>query len=148
METFPSAAEERTGSAMYQFIVPGAPRGKQRPKVTRNGAYTPEETKRYEQKVLVCFLQEYPRMKPIRNGVNVHITAFFEIPKSYGKERRERILNGLERPTKKPDADNIAKIILDALNGKVILDDKQVVRLTVSKYYSTIPRVEVLIEEW
>lgn len=133
---------------MYQFIVPGAPRGKQRPKVTRNGAYTPEETKRYEQKVLACYLNEYPRMKPIRNGVNVHITAFFEIPKSYGKARRERILNGLERPTKKPDADNIAKIILDALNGKVILDDKQVVRLTVSKYYSTIPRVEVLIEEW
>ena len=133
---------------MYQFIVPGAPRGKQRPKVTRNGAYTPEETKRYEQKVLACFLNEYPRMKPIRNGVNVHITAFFEIPKSYGKARRERILNGLERPTKKPDADNIAKIILDALNGKVILDDKQVVVLTVKKHYSTIPRVEVLIEEW
>ena len=133
---------------MYQFIVPGAPRGKQRPKVTRNGAYTPEETKQYEQKVLACFLNEYPRMKPIRNGVNVHITAFFEIPKSYGKARRERILNGLERPTKKPDADNIAKIILDALNGKVILDDKQVVGLTVKKHYSTIPRVEVLIEEW
>lgn len=133
---------------MYQFIVPGAPRGKQRPKVTRNGAYTPEETKQYEQKVLACFLNEYPRMKPIRNGVNVHITAFFEIPKSYGKARRERILNGLERPTKKPDADNIAKIILDALNGKVILDDKQVVVLTVKKHYSTIPRVEVLIEEW
>lgn len=133
---------------MYQFIVPGAPRGKQRPKVTRNGTYTPEETKRYEQKVLACFLNEYPRMKPIRNGVNVHITAFFEIPKSYGKARRERILNGLERPTKKPDADNIAKIILDALNGKVILDDKQVVVLTVKKHYSTIPRVEVLIEEW
>ena len=133
---------------MYQFIVPGAPRGKQRPKVTRNGAYTPEETKQYEQKVLACFLKEYPRMKPIRNRVNVHITAFFEIPKSYGKERRERILNGLERPTKKPDADNIAKIILDALNGKVILDDKQVVVLTVKKHYSTIPRVEVLIEEW
>ena len=48
---------------MYQFIVPGAPRGKQRPKVTRNGAYTPEETKQYEQKVLACFLNEYPRMK-------------------------------------------------------------------------------------
>ena len=133
---------------MYQFIVPGAPRGKQRPKVTRNGTYTPEETKRYEQKVLACFLNEYPRMKPIRNGVNVNITAFFEIPKSYGKARRERILNGLERPTKKPDADNIAKIILDALNGKVILDDKQVVVLTVKKHYSMIPRVEVLIEEW
>ena len=133
---------------MYQFIVPGAPRGKQRPKVTRNGTYTPEETKRYEQKVLACFLNEYPRMKPIRSGVNVFVHAFFEIPKSYGKARRERILNGLERPTKKPDADNIAKIILDALNGKVILDDKQVVVLTVKKHYSMIPRVEVLIEEW
>ena len=97
--------------------------------------------------MLACFLQEYPRATPFRSGVNVFIHAFFEIPKSYGKGRRERILYGLERPTKKPDADNIAKSILDALNWKVILDDKQVVRLTVTKCYSTIPRVEVLIEE-
>ena len=40
------------------------------------------------------------------------------------------------RPTKKPDNDNIAKIILDALNGVAYQDDKQVVSLQVEKYYT------------
>ena len=39
-------------------------------------------------------------------------------------------------PTKKPDADNIGKVVLDALNGIAYEDDKQVIELRVSKQYS------------
>ena len=39
-------------------------------------------------------------------------------------------------PTKKPDVDNVAKSVLDALNGVAWLDDSQVVRLEISKSYS------------
>lgn len=135
---------------MFYFQVPGNPRGKQRPKVTRYGTYTPEETKSYEAKVLARFLDAYPGAKPMDGAVNVMITAWFDVPKSYNKARREHIANGFERPAKKPDAVNIAKIILDALNGKALLDDAQVVGLVVTKNYAVFPessRVEVLIEE-
>ena len=54
---------------------------------------------------------------------------------------------GLILPTKKPDADNIAKAILDALNGLAFYDDAQVVYLQVSKRYSNEPRAVVFIDD-
>ena len=50
-------------------------------------------------------------------------------------------------PAKKPDTDNIAKAILDALNGLAYYDDAQIVELTVAKRYGTVPCVEVVISE-
>lgn len=50
-------------------------------------------------------------------------------------------------PTNKPDIDNLAKSILDALNGVIYKDDSQVVVLTLQKYYDDDPRAEITIEE-
>ena len=50
-------------------------------------------------------------------------------------------------PIKKPDMDNIAKIILDSLNGLAYLDDKQVTKLVIWKKYGDIPKVEVNINK-
>ena len=47
----------------------------------------------------------------------------------------------------KPDADNIAKAVLDALNGLAYTDDSKVTRLVVVKLYGTEPRVEVKLTE-
>ena len=52
---------------------------------------------------------------------------------------------GLILPTKKPDTDNIAKAILDALNGLAYYDDAQICQLEVYKFYSDEPRAEVYI---
>ena len=50
-------------------------------------------------------------------------------------------------PTTKPDTDNIAKSILDSLNGIAYKDDKQVVDLRVRKQYAEVPSVSVWISE-
>ena len=53
-------------------------------------------------------------------------------------------------PTKKPDVDNIIKIILDSLNGLAYKDDVQIVACTCQKLYvndDNEPRVEVKIEK-
>lgn len=57
------------------------------------------------------------------------------------------MLQGKILPTKKPDCDNIAKIICDALNGVAYKDDKQIVQLLVSKVYSVEPFVLVTISD-
>ena len=57
------------------------------------------------------------------------------------------MLNGHILPTKKPDADNVAKIILDGLNHIAWDDDTQVVDMMVIKRYSEEPFVAVIIEE-
>ena len=49
--------------------------------------------------------------------------------------------------TIKPDTDNIAKSILDSLNGIAYLDDKQVIKLVVEKYYAEVPSVSIEIKE-
>ena len=55
------------------------------------------------------------------------------------------MLDGHIRSTKKPDCDNIAKIILDALNGLAYKDDKDIVSCLIEKWYGDEPRVEVYI---
>ena len=57
------------------------------------------------------------------------------------------MLNNEIYPTTKPDTDNIAKSILDSLNGIAYKDDKQIVSLKVDKYYTEIPSVSVWISE-
>lgn len=54
--------------------------------------------------------------------------------------------DGYIRPTKKPDCDNIAKIICDALNGIAYYDDSQIVKIEVDKVYNETPGVDVVIE--
>lgn len=80
--------------------------------------------------------------------LQMHIKAFFEIPKSTSKRNKEKMLLRQILPTKKPDADNIAKVICDALNGIAYRDDTQIVSLVVTKVYTASePKVVVGICE-
>lgn len=148
-----------------KFVVPGEPQGKARPRFARRGryvsTYTPKETQSYE--ALVRYYAANARaqkgLKPISAEMSLGIKAYFKIPKSYSSKRKEKCLKGDERPSKKPDSDNIAKIILDGLNPKMKVnhekhkaenvqeglyrDDKQVVSLNVEKWYAEEPRVVI-----
>lgn len=72
----------------------------------------------------------------IDGAVSIYIAAFFTPPKSDSRKQRERKCAGRAWCDLKPDVDNIAKIILDALNGVAFSDDKQVVLLQVGKFYT------------
>lgn len=80
----------------------------------------------------------------ITGPVFIAITAYHPIPKSANKADRAAMESNARLPMRKPDADNIGKIILDALNGVAYKDDSQVVGLLVLKRYGE-PRVEVNI---
>lgn len=57
------------------------------------------------------------------------------------------MLNGELLPAKKPDIDNIAKAVLDALNSVAYRDDTQIVELQIRKQYSEKPRLEICMEK-
>ena len=120
---------------MIHFTVPGNPVGMARPRVTINGTYTPRATKEYQAAVKAAFANQH-KGKPTAKPLHVFLLALFPIPKSYSKKKREAILSGKDYPAKKPDIDNISKIILDSLNGLAYEDDKQVVQLAVKKRYT------------
>lgn len=132
---------------MVTFTIKGQPMGKQRPKFSTYGGfvktYTPKETVNYETLVKMSYYGlQYFGDEPLK----VTIKAYYQIPKSYSKKKRLMAINGELRPITKPDCDNIAKIICDALNSVAYDDDKQIVELVVQKYYAEEPRTEVTIE--
>lgn len=126
------------------FTVYGAPVAKGRPRLGKFGTYTPQKTVEYENLVKLSYLQQCGNVK-LDGALSAVIKAFFPIPKSTSKRMYAFMLDGTERHTKKPDADNIAKAILDSLNGIAYDDDSAVVELICEKWYSDTPRTEVTI---
>lgn len=135
---------------IYEFEVPGKITGKGRPRVNTSTAiaYTPAKTKEYEDLIKQYFIIKYRGTKPLEGRLSVTIKAHFSIPKNTGKLRNEEMLNNTISPVKKPDIDNIAKIVLDALNKLAFKDDNQITKLNVEKMYSEEEKVLILIEEY
>lgn len=145
-----------------EFTIEGPPVGKARPRVTRRVTYTPAKTSHYEDLVRYAATSNFTGFFEKGSPLDVKIIAYFEVPKSYTKKRRINCLAGLELPTKKPDIDNIAKIMMDGMNPKtrrnkqlhkmvkvmrgVYQDDQQVTYLTVKKRYAERARVEVRVK--
>lgn len=133
-----------------EFSIPGPPQGKGRPRFSSYGGRvhtrTPEQTVLYENLVKTEYQKQCEDIRfADGKAVSVEIIAFYEIPKNVSKKKRLEMESGRLRPTKKPDADNVAKVICDSLNGIAYRDDSQVAELTVRKLYGEIPRVEVWI---
>jgi Holliday junction resolvase RusA-like endonuclease len=137
---------------MRIFTVYGEPVGKGRPKFsTFNGhavAYTPQKTVNFENLVKLSYMEQCGE-KPYDKDIPLKavIIGYFSIPKSTSKKKAAQMLEGEIRHTKKIDADNLAKACLDALNGLAYYDDSQICSLSVSKWYSDTPRVEIMIRE-
>jgi Holliday junction resolvase RusA-like endonuclease len=128
------------------ITIPGTPVGKGRPRVTRHGTYTPEKTREYQQKVRDCYHAQCPG--GFAGGVPIlaRITAYFPIPASYPKKKKAALEGAFH--LKKPDADNIAKAILDALNGLAYPDDSAVQLRGVYKIYTNAaPRLELTLTD-
>ena len=134
---------------MIEFTIPGKPIGKGRPRFSRQGgfvrAFTPEKTVNFEQLVAWTAKQAIGNAPAFAHACVVVIEAEFLPPSSWSAKKRKRASEGMEHHLVSPDADNIAKAVLDGLNGTVWVDDKQVVCLTVKKRYGTSDRTNVLI---
>ena len=135
---------------IIEFEVMGEPVGKGRPRFSTQGGFaraiTPMKTANYETLVKFSYAQKHSGFcfeagKPLI----ACIEAFFSIPKSASKKARASMIKGDIRPTKKPDADNIIKCILDALNGLAYHDDSQVVGVICQKFYAEVPRTVIKV---
>lgn len=133
---------------MIKFVVFGKPVAKARPRMTRQGfAYTPPKTVNYENLIKYTFQSEFPSHEPFLGLIEANITCIFDIPKSYSKKKTKELLETHNNYNHKPDLDNIAKIILDSLNGIAYKDDSQVTVLHINKEYGNQAKVIVELEE-
>jgi Holliday junction resolvase RusA-like endonuclease len=133
-----------------EFKIPGKVQAKQRPRFSKSGiVYTPKETRVYEDFVRVCY-SDYANQyqwEPYDGQLRAEIEVFIQVPKSDSKLKKQAKIIGEIRPTTKPDCDNLAKSILDSLNGWAYRDDKQVIELSVKKFYAEQSEVKVKLME-
>jgi Holliday junction resolvase RusA-like endonuclease len=131
------------------FSVPGDPQGKGRARIGKIGQharmFTPAKTVAYEGLVALAAQHAMAGHQPFACALSVQIDAWHPIPASWSKTRQREALLGALRPTTKPDIDNIAKAIADGGNGVAWADDKQIVSLTVQRFYGAAPRVDVRV---
>lgn len=134
---------------MIEIIVAGPPLGKERVRFVKatGRAFTPERTVNYESRVALAGQTAMAGLPPMEGPVEVHIAAYVPIAQSWSKKRQAAALAGTERPTKKPDIDNLIKSLADGLNLVVWIDDSQVVQVTATKHYSDRPRVEIRVKQ-
>lgn len=128
------------------FTVLGEPVGKARQRVTRFGTYTPQATVLYENLIKTeyrrqCNDHRFDDKQPLC----MEVKAEYMIPASASKAKRAAMARGEIRPMKKPDWDNVGKVVSDALNKLAYRDDTQIVDCTVRKFYSERPKITVKI---
>jgi Holliday junction resolvase RusA-like endonuclease len=130
-----------------EFVVPGPPRGKGRHRMTRTGhSYTPQDTMMYENLIKSSFLSSFPPNGGYEDRITLTVVAFFAIPKSASKKKKVDMACAMIQPTKKPDVDNILKVVCDALNGVAWKDDAQITEAFVYKEYDENPHLTVSID--
>lgn len=133
-----------------RFTVLGEPKGKGRPQFNTqtSRAFTPKQTVNYETLVHTEYMIQCKGFRfPDDAMLDMRILAYYSIPKSDSKKIKAQKLANVIRPTKKPDMDNVVKMVADALNQVAYKDDTQIVDCQVRKFFSAKPRIEVIILE-
>lgn len=112
-------------SKRYYFVVPGRPRPKGRPRMSRGRAFTPKATAEYEK--LIRQYAEGVVTEPFAcNEITLNVNVYFK-NKTHG------------------DVDNYVKIASDALNKIAYNDDKQIKHIEGHLYYDKDERMEIEI---
>lgn len=104
--------------------------------------YTPAETRADEWTLKRAAMEAMDGRLPFEGPIDLRITAWFPVPRSWSQRKQFQALAGEIKPTGKPDADNNIKLC-DGLNGVVWRDDAQVTDLHFHKRYSDRPRTIV-----
>ena len=108
--------------------------------------YKTAEAKAYENEIALAYrMSAAGSCKPLACPLGIRIVAGYPIPRSDTNHTKEKKRAGVVLPTVKPDIDNVAKAVLDALNRLAFEDDKQVVYLSASKVYADHPGMIITI---
>jgi len=128
------------------FEIPGKPLAKQRARLAKTTGiiYTPTQTVDYENFIRYIYLHVKNRLW-FKKYVWVGFTAYFKIPKSVSKKQKQLMLDGVIQHDKKPDIDNILKILMDGLTGAAFSDDKCVTRIMQSEKLYTEKEEKIIV---
>lgn len=125
---------------MLFFTIPDTPVPQKQTQWTRSGhVYNPsyKDIKRVQDIARTQYKGD-----PIDTPITMHLNFFLKKPKSYSFKKAGHSLH-----VKKPDVDNLAYLITNALKKIVYLDDSQIYRMEIEKQYDENPRTEIKIQQ-
>lgn len=123
----------------------GLPVAKERPRMGRYGVYTPSKTSKWEAMAKTVAGLAMRNVERFDGAVYIDMTVNFPVSPSWPQWKKDYAITGLIQHTRTPDADNILKILSDAVNEVVYRDDSQACIAHVEKKYSNEPGIEVKI---
>ena len=123
------------------FLMEPVSKGRPRVMRTKGGksiTYTPTKTAMAENLIraeVVGCRESFPKDVPL------HMTAIFY------RTRPKHLKKSVLYPTTRPDLDNYFKLLIDALQGFLFIDDSQIVSMNTAKLFGSPPRIELEITE-
>lgn len=124
---------------IFSFTVPGIPVPWARAGSRAGIRFTPSKQRHYGVAVRECCTEAMQGAAPIKGPVELTVRAVYVPPASWSTKKRD----AARWRTGRPDADNIAKLVADNLNGIAWLDDAQIADLRVQKVYGI--RAELVV---
>lgn len=128
-----------TDHRAYKFVIPIDPVPWKRPGQSRYGRYDLQKAVKNQYRAI--FAIRMNKDLPLVGSVHLVVNFFMPIPKSLPLKDRD----GWH--SKKPDLDNLVKLVLDSMNGICFVDDSQVSFLIAMKGYDENPRTEIIMVE-
>ena len=86
------------------------------------------------------------RLKPLSSPVSLFVRIIRSIPKGSSRKARSEAISGHIWPGTRPDIGNYVKLIEDAMNGEVYLDDALICWSHASKVYGAEPKTIVTVQ--
>lgn len=131
----------------FRLSIPGRPRSKNGAQAGQGNVFAPPEIAAEEAHIKKLARETMGKTKPFIGPVRLFIEFVFEVPVSWSPLARELAHEGRIWFTGRPDLDNMEKLIGDALNAVVYVDDSQIVEKSTRKRYGAGERVDIIIEE-
>ena len=129
---------------MYIFEIHGQPVPQKQTAFNRRSghAYNPSSK---EIQFVQWQLKAYAPQEPLQGRIEVQYTFYLPIPKGTSSIRKRQMLNDVIGHTKRPDFDNLAYLITNAMKGIVYLDDSQITDAVIRKRYGADPKTVIKV---
>jgi Holliday junction resolvase RusA-like endonuclease len=128
---------------VYIVEIHGPPIPQQQTRFSKSGhIYNPCSK---QQEMIQWQVRPYAPKEPLNGPIQLDLTFYFVPPASTSAVKRKQMLNQVIHHTKKPDGDNCAYLITNALKKIFYNDDSQVIDFGIHKRYGEIAKTVVKI---
>src|SRR6266404_7912955 len=129
---------------MFIFEIHSTPKPQKQTILGRYGCYDP--SKQTKREIQWQIAPNAPK-EPLRGSIEIHLSFYMPIPKHIKGIERQKMVNNCAKHIKRPDLDNLAYIVTNALKGIVYNDDSQICRMVFEKMYSETPKTVIKVME-